>query len=242
MTNIKDYYEEKNWYDKFFVKNVLKKKYEERAIIDNLYALYKLYPDYYEVTSQYEELKTAKIVRTIQIARESLKSIVTASAAMALTSLIGMEISPECLLSTAGITVGGAVAFYNSNKDDIVMINLSKKQQAELYENLVCKCDDFFSLITSYLEKIQDYVLLYDETEDSIEWNNYLKNMFESNNDYIESRKEEGLFDIRFNINTAGDVHDRIFDRDELNNDLLEKKQLYRNKNVNSKLKTKKKY
>lgn len=242
MTDNKEYYKGKNWYDKFLVKNVLKKKCEERAIIDNLYALYELYPDYYKVTSQCEELETAKIVRTIQIAKESLKSIVATSAAVALAGLAGMEMSPDYLLSTAGIAVGGAVAFYNSNKDDMVKINLSKEEQAELYENLNCKSDDFFSSVTSYLDKVQDYVLLYDEAEDSIEWNDYLRNIFESNDDYIKSKKEEGFFDIRFNISTAGEFHDKIFDRDELNNALLEIKQLYRDKNVTSKLKTRKKY
>lgn len=230
--DIKRYGQEYAWANKLFVKSFMERKNKEKKIIDSLYEIYSFYPEYFMISDAYEKVEFEKAVKNVKKAKETIKAILASSAGVCMAEIANLNLNQNSFLAVLGVTLGGSIALYQVNKNDLSLDSYSKKEKKEILKNFKEKCDEFEKFLNDYSYNVQEYVIDYKNDSD-INWIYDLDKIFKDNEEYIKSKKEKGLFDKNFNIITALNLHEKVFDIDKFNDSLLMVKELY-NKNKGS--------
>lgn len=203
------------WANKLFVDSFLQKREAEKKIIDSLYKIYEFYPEYYIVSELYESTLEEKIKIKVLKFKETIKATLASGAGACMADLLGKDINLYSFLGALAVIAGGSEALYQLNKQDL-NLKFSFKEKREILKDFKKKCEDFEALLNDYGFLVQDYILNY-EKNNVVNWLANLNNIVVSNEKYIRSKKEQGLFAERFNSLTALGLHSEIFDIDEFN-------------------------
>ena len=207
----------------------MERKNKEKKIIDSFYEIYKLYPDYYLISKEFENVEHDKAVRNVHKAKETLKSALISGIGVCFSEIAGLDLNGESFLAVLGVTIGGGITLYEMSKGDLDLYNYSKKDQKRIIKDFNGKCDLFDNALNDYAFFVHEYFLDYCN-DGEIDWFSILDKIFSENDEYINNKQEKGLFVKDYNKFNAFRLHNEIFEIEKFNDSLYMLRELYTKK------------
>lgn len=202
--------------NKVYLNELVDKKIKQRKILSCLNELYREMPEYEYLCAINEDVETEKIVISIQKAKQDLLAITASLSGVALASLMNLHINLNSVITTASLTVAGAITFRTINKEKIDEPSIDKTAKKNLKRKIKKEGKDLEKIAANYIEAICEYIPYYDKKK-----NDFIVELcyiFEENKEYIEQKIEEGSFNKDFNLKEIIDFHDQMFmDRKDFN-------------------------